>query len=106
MFADVDSHWSETYHVPGAAKRLEEAAKRLPMAGFTHYVVSEDNGDWFTSSDGDDFFSVANDLKLVASIACGPAASAGHTEDRRKVARYTHTVPPHVRPAGHRCPAE
>ena len=26
QFADVDCSWSETYHVPGAASRLEQAA--------------------------------------------------------------------------------
>ena len=26
QYADVDSNWSDTYHKPGAAKRLEEAS--------------------------------------------------------------------------------
>ena len=89
MFADVDSNWSETYHVPGAAKRLEETAMRLPMAGFTHYVATEDNGDWFTSPDGDDFFGVANEMKLIASIACGPQ----HQPAIRRIAEKWPDIP-------------
>ena len=85
QFADVDSSWSDTYHVPGAAKRLEEAASSLPMKGFTHYVAAADDASWFDSPDGRDFFGVASDLKLIASIACAPQ----HQPMVRKVAeRY------------------
>ncbi len=85
QFADVDSSWSETYHTPGAAKRLEQAADRWPMKGFTHYVAGEDDAAWFDSAEGRDFFSVASDQRLIASIACGPQ----HQPMIRKVAeRY------------------
>lgn len=85
QFADVDSFWSETYHTPGAAGRLEKATEKWPMKGFTHYVASDDNAEWFDSSEGKDFFGVANELKLIASIACGPQ----HQPMIRKVAeRY------------------
>ncbi len=89
QFADVDSVWSDTYHVPGAAKRLEQAAERLPMAGFTHYLAAEDDCAWFTSPDGDDFFRVANELKLIASIACQPQ----HQPAIRKVAEKWPDIP-------------
>ena len=82
QFADIDSMWSETYHVPGAARRLEDAAYRWPMKGFTHYVASEDDASWFDSEDGRDFFRVANDLRLIASLAVGPQ----HQPMIRKVA--------------------
>ncbi len=82
QFADVDSFWSESYQTPGAAKRLEEAAERWPMKGFTHYVAGEDDATWFDSADGRDFFQVADELKLIASIACGPQ----HQPMIRKVA--------------------
>jgi predicted TIM-barrel fold metal-dependent hydrolase len=72
QFADVDSMWSDTYHTPGAAKRLEEAAERWPMKAFTHYVAGEDDGSWFSSPDGIDFFRTAEQLGLIASIAMGP----------------------------------
>ena len=85
QFADVDSFWSETYHTTGAAARLEQAASRWPMKGFTHYVASNDDAAWFDSPSGRDFFRVANDLRLIASIACGPQ----HQPMIRKVAeRY------------------
>jgi predicted TIM-barrel fold metal-dependent hydrolase len=85
QFADVDSFWSETYHITGAAARLEQAAKKWPMKGFTHYVAAEDDAAWFDSQDGRDFFGVANSARLIASIACGPQ----HQPAIRKVAeRY------------------
>jgi predicted TIM-barrel fold metal-dependent hydrolase len=82
QFADVDSMWSETYHMPGAAKRLEEATERWPMKAFTHYVAGEDDGSWFNSPDGIDFFNTAEQLGLIASIALGPQ----HQGELRKVA--------------------
>ena len=72
QFADVDSMWSDTYHTPGAAKRLETAAERWPMKAFTHYVAGEDDGSWFNSPEGIDFFNTAEQLGLIASIALGP----------------------------------
>lgn len=72
QFADVDSFWSESYHTAGAAKRLEQAAAKWPMKGLTHYVASQDDAAWFDSQEGRDFFSVASELRLIASIACGP----------------------------------
>lgn len=82
QFADVDSFWSETYHTPGAAKRLEVAIEKWPMKGFTHYIASKDDASWFETSEGRAFFEVANDARLIASIACGPQ----HQPMVRKVA--------------------
>ncbi len=82
QFADVDSFWSETYHKPGAARRLENATSKWPMKGFTHYIASQDDAAWFDSSEGRDFFDVAAECKLIASIACGPQ----HQPMIRKVA--------------------
>lgn len=82
QFADVDSMWSENYHTPGAANRLETAAERWPMKAFTHYVASEDDGSWFNSSEGRDFFSVAEQSGLIASISMAPH----HQSAIRKVA--------------------
>ncbi|MEX0762373.1 MAG: amidohydrolase family protein [Dehalococcoidia bacterium] len=89
QYADVDSVWSETYHLPGAAKRLEQAAERWPIKGFTHYLAGEDDGAWLTSSEGSDFFRAASDLKLIASIACRPQ----HQPALRKVAEKFPDVP-------------
>lgn len=72
QFADVDCSWSATYHAPGAAGRLAEAARRWSLKGFTHYVKGDDDGSWFMSEDGLAFFKVAEDLGLIASLAIGP----------------------------------
>jgi predicted TIM-barrel fold metal-dependent hydrolase len=72
QFADVDSMWSDSYHTPGAAKRLEEAASKWPMKAFTHYVAKEDDGSWFNSQEGIDFFNVAEEIGLIASMAIAP----------------------------------
>jgi L-fuconolactonase len=72
QFADVDSMWSDSYHTPGAAKRLEEAASKWPMKAFTHYVAKEDDGSWFNSQEGIDFFTVAEEIGLIASMAIAP----------------------------------
>ncbi len=89
QFADVDSFWSDTYHTPGAAKRLEQAAEKWPMKAFTQYVASEDDGRWFNTQEGKDFFSVARDVGLIASIAMAPH----HQNEIRKVAEAFPEVP-------------
>jgi len=70
QFADVDCMWSPSYHTPGAAERLCEAAERYALKGFTHYV--KDDTEWFDSAEGRRFFQVAADLGLIASLALSP----------------------------------
>lgn len=70
--ADVDCSWSATYHRPGAALRLRQAAQKWPMRAFTHYLKHEDDGAWLVSEEGLAFFTAAVELKLIASIACAP----------------------------------
>lgn len=89
QFADVDSFWSDTYHTPGAAKRLEQATEKWPMKAFTQYVASEDDGRWFNTQEGKDFFSVARDVGLIASMAIAPH----HQNEIRKVAEAFPEVP-------------
>lgn len=69
QFADVDCGWSDTYHVPGGAKRLEDAAKRYQLKGYTHYL--KDDHDWFASTEGLAFFEKTAELGLIASLALG-----------------------------------
>ncbi|MHB1295516.1 MAG: amidohydrolase family protein [Anaerolineae bacterium] len=83
QFADVDCMWSETYHRPGAAQRLREAAARYRLRGFTHYVT-EDVA-WLDSDEGLAFFGAAADLGLIASLALPPSWQAGL---RRLAARF------------------
>lgn len=70
--ADVDCSWSPTYHQPGAAERLRQAAEQWPLKGFTHYLRGDDDGAWLYSAEGMAFFKVAEEKKLIASIACRP----------------------------------
>lgn len=70
--ADVDCSWSETYHTPGAADRLRQAAERWSLQAFTHYMKPEDDGSWLYGEDGQAFFGTAVELGLIASIACSP----------------------------------
>ena len=72
QLVDIDSMWSETYHTSGATKRLESAIKKYNMLGFTHYMAKEDDGSWLNSSEGIDFFRLASDNKLIASLAIAP----------------------------------
>ncbi len=72
QIADVDCSWTETYHTPGAADRLRQAADTYPMAGFTHHVRRDDDGAWFLSDEGLAFFRVAEQRRFIASIALQP----------------------------------
>jgi len=89
QYADVDSSWSDTYAAPGAAKRLEQAIEKWPIKGFTHYLANEDDGGWMNSPEGVDFFTVAREAKLIASIACSPH----HQPALRRVAERFPDVP-------------
>jgi predicted TIM-barrel fold metal-dependent hydrolase len=87
QFADVDCSWTETYHTPGGAKRLAEAAEKYRLKGFTHYLKSDT--EWFESEEGIAFFQKAAELKLIASLALGPVWMPA----LRKLARRFPTVP-------------
>jgi len=69
QFADVDCSWSATYHVPGAAARLAEAAERFQLKGYTHYLKGD--LEWFESEEGLAFFEKTAELKLIASLSLG-----------------------------------
>ena len=87
QFADVDCSWSDTYHTPGAAARLRQAAERYELKGFTHYLKADT--EWFASDEGLAFFEMAAELKLIASLALGPAWQPALQE----LARRFPTVP-------------
>ena len=89
QYADVDCSWSDTYHTPGAASRMEAAIEKWPMKGFTHYLRGEDDGSWLTSQEGLDFFRVAADAGLIASIAGAPH----HQAPLRNVAEAFPSMP-------------
>lgn len=87
QFADVDCMWSPTYHTPGAAARLREAAEKYHLKGFTHYL--KDDYAWFESDEGLAFFETAAEYKLIASLALNPRWQPA----LRKLAQRFPTVP-------------
>jgi L-fuconolactonase len=87
--ADVDCSWSPTYHQPGAAERLRQAAEQWSLKGFTHYLKGDDAGAWLYSAEGLAFFKVAEEKKLIASIACRPQQQPAI----RQVAEHFPSVP-------------
>ena len=89
MAADVDCSWSETYHQPGAADRLQQAAEQWPLKAFTHYLRGDDDASWLYSDEGLAFFEVAREKKLIASIAGGPQ----HWKSVRTVAEQFPDIP-------------
>jgi predicted TIM-barrel fold metal-dependent hydrolase len=95
--ADVDSLWSDTYHQPGASARLRAVADRWPLAGFTHYLKFEDDGNWLFSYEGLAFFEVAAERGLLASISCHPH----HQAAIRRVAGHFPEMPILIHHLGH-----
>lgn len=89
QFPDVDCSWSPTYHRPGAADRLQRILEQWPIKGFTHYLDHEDTGAWLYSKEGQAFFRVAAENRLIASIACQPQ----HQAAIRRVAEQYPTLP-------------
>ena len=71
-FADIDCSWSTTYHAPGAAARLLQAAARWQLVGFTHYLKPDDDATWLVQADGLAFFAAAAERGMIASLACLP----------------------------------
>ena len=67
QFADVDCSWTESYHQPGAAERLEAAAAQYHLKGYTQYLA--DDFGWFETSEGQKFIEKTVELKLIASFA-------------------------------------
>mgnify|MGYP000103164064 CR=1 FL=1 len=89
QFPDVDCSWWPTYHTPGAADRLREVAEKWPIKGFTHYLKADDDGSWLYSKEGLEFFKVAAEKRLIASIAGGPQ----HQAAIRQVAQRFPSMP-------------
>ncbi len=89
QIADLDSQWSPTYHQPGADERLRAMAAQWPLAGFTHYIRQDEDGDWLASQEGQAMFRAAAELKLFASLSCYPQ----HQPAIRRVAERFPQVP-------------
>lgn len=85
---DVDSMWSADHHTPGATERLRSDLDRFNAKGFTHYVTAKNDG-WLVSDEGLDFFALAAQSQVVASLSI----SADWFEDLRTVANEFPTLP-------------
>jgi L-fuconolactonase len=88
VIADLDCTWHETYHRAGSADRLRALADRYQLAGFTHYVGSDNDG-WLASDEADELLTAAQELGLLVSLAAGPVWQA----DLRALARRHPGVP-------------
>jgi len=88
LVADLDCHWSETYHAPGGAARLRLLDDRYRLTGFTHYLADENDG-WLQTDEADAVFGLAAERGLIVSLGGSPVWQA----DLRALARRHPTVP-------------
>jgi len=70
-FPDVDCRWHATHQTPGAAERLRVILRMYDPVGFTHYLDETADPKWLLSPDGLAFFSVADEERVIVSLACG-----------------------------------
>lgn len=82
QIADIDSRFGPDYHRPGAADRLRKLIDTLNPAGISHYLKPDNDG-WLLSEEGRAFFGVAEQARLIVSLAAPPA----WYDDLREVAR-------------------
>lgn len=88
MVPDLDCVWSESYHAPGSAARLQRLAERHSIVGFAHYTAEENDG-FLRSDEADELFSLAGELGLLVSLGSFPSWHA----DLRALASRHPTVP-------------
>ncbi|MEU7873467.1 amidohydrolase family protein [Dactylosporangium sp. NPDC049140] len=86
--ADIDSRFGPHYHRPGAADRLRATIERYQPVGVSHYLAAENDG-WLRSDAAREFFQVAQDARLLVSLAAPPA----WYDDLRDTARRFPDVP-------------
>ncbi|WP_432974201.1 amidohydrolase family protein [Dactylosporangium sp. CA-233914] len=86
--ADIDSRFGPDYHRPGAADRLRATVERYHPVGVSHYLAADNDG-WLRSAAGREFFQVAQDARLLVSLAAPPA----WYDDLRDTARRFPDVP-------------
>ncbi|MET7398524.1 amidohydrolase family protein [Dactylosporangium sp. NPDC005572] len=80
--ADIDSRFGPDYHRPGAADRLRATIEKYQPVGVSHYLAPDNDG-WLLSDEGREFFRVAQDARLLVTLAAPP----NWYDDLRDVAR-------------------
>lgn len=75
-FADVDSRWSSTHHVPGAPGRFAQVLDRLQPLGVTHYLDESADASWLLGEEGAACLSMLEERGVILSLACGPTQMA------------------------------
>ncbi|MER7273896.1 amidohydrolase family protein [Dactylosporangium sp. NPDC000244] len=80
--ADIDSRFGPDYHRPGAADRLRATIEQCQPVGVSHYLAPDNDG-WLLSDEGREFFRVAQDARLLVTLAAPP----NWYDDLRDVAR-------------------
>jgi L-fuconolactonase len=88
LIADLDCHWSETYHAAGSADRLRALDDRYHLKGFTHYLEDENDG-WLRTGEADEVFGLAAERGLIVSLGAAPMWQA----DLRELARRHPSLP-------------
>lgn len=69
--ADIDSRFGPDYHRPGAADRLRALVDEYRPVGISHYLEPKNDG-WLLSDEGSEFLRVADEAKLVITLAAPP----------------------------------
>ena len=80
--ADIDSRFGTDYHRAGSADRLRALIDLHHPVGISHYLEPLNDG-WLLTEEAAQFFRVADEAKLVITLAAPPA----WYDDLRTVAR-------------------
>lgn len=88
LVADLDCHWSPTYHAPGSAERLRALDDRFGLTGLTHYLGDENDG-WLLSGEANAVFRLAAERNLIVSLGAAPTWQ----RDLRILAQHHPSVP-------------
>src|SRR5262249_50848219 len=88
QLVDFDSRWTETYHTPGSAGRLEALVDRHTPLGISHYL-GPDNDGWLDSDEARAVVAAAEARGLVIGLAAGPS----WFDDICVIAQTTPSVP-------------
>jgi predicted TIM-barrel fold metal-dependent hydrolase len=87
-WVDVDCIWRPEHHSLGVIDRFTQILHKNNPSGFTHYFGGTNDG-WLRSEEGIEFFELAADRGLIASLAVGQ----NWFDDLSIVAQHNPTLP-------------